>query len=67
MHMSTSIRLSEETKAKLDRLKRDDETFDEMLERLLGSAEPVEVGAWDEETAEAARRAVDRSRESSRR
>ena len=30
--MSTSIRVPDETKAKLDRLKREDESFDELLE-----------------------------------
>lgn len=60
--MSTSIRVSEETKAKLDHLKREDETFDELLRRLAGETEPIEIGAWDEETADRAREAVDRSR-----
>ncbi|MBX0287005.1 DUF7557 family protein [Haloarcula salinisoli] len=32
--MSTSIRISEETKAKLEAVKQDDETFDELLDRL---------------------------------
>jgi len=32
--MSSSIRISEETKAKLEAVKRDDETFDELLDRL---------------------------------
>lgn len=62
--MSTSIRVSDETKAKLDRLKRDDESFDELLERLASDEEPITVGAWDSETAARARDAVARSRES---
>lgn len=32
--MSTSIRISEKTKRKLEAIKRDDETFDELLSRL---------------------------------
>jgi len=48
----------------LERLKRDDETFDELLERLAQSEEPIDIGAWSEEEAERARDAVKRSRES---
>ncbi len=62
--MGTSIRVSDETKAKLDRLKRDDESFDELLGRLADDEEPVEVGSWDSETAACAREAVSRSRAS---
>ncbi len=62
--MSTSIRVSDETKEKLDRLKRDDESFDELLERLVSDEEPISVGVWDSETADRARDAVARSRES---
>jgi len=32
--MSTSIRISDETKAKLEAVKREGETFDELLDRL---------------------------------
>lgn len=62
--MSTSIRVSEATKDKLERLKRDDETFDELLARLAGDSEPVAVGAWSEPEADEARAAIERSRES---
>ena len=62
--MSTSIRVSDDTKRLLERLKRDDETFDELLERLAQSERPIEIGAWSEEEAEKARAAVTRSRES---
>jgi hypothetical protein len=48
----------------LERLKRDDETFDELLERLAQSEQPINVGAWSEEEADSARDAVARSRES---
>jgi|AntRauTorcE11898_2_1112593.scaffolds.fasta_scaffold07328_4 hypothetical protein len=67
MHMSidTSIRVSERTKAKLARQKREDETWDELLDRLAGDGdEPIEVGAWSEDEAERAREAIERSRES---
>lgn len=62
--MSTSIRVSDETKAKLARLKRDDETWDEFLGRLANEEEPINVGAWSEDEAERAREAVEESRES---
>lgn len=62
--MSTSIRLSEETKDKLARLKREDETWDEFLSRLVDDEEPINVGAWSDEKAERARDAVKRSRDS---
>jgi len=62
--MSTSIRVTDETKRKLSKLKRDDETWDEFLDRLANNEEPINVGAWSDEDAERARDAVDRSRES---
>lgn len=62
--MSTSIRVSEQTKAKLDRLKRDNESFNELLDRLVADEQPIEIGAWDAETADNARKAISRSRES---
>ena len=62
--MSTSIRVSEDTKRKLERIKRRDETFDELLERLVTAERPIEIGAWSSETAERARQAVKESRES---
>lgn len=50
--MSTSIRISEETKQKLKAVKRDDESFDELLARLAidRTAEDVEemAGFGDE-------------------
>jgi predicted CopG family antitoxin len=55
IHVSTSIRVSDDTKRMLERLKRDDETFDELLERLVQNEEPIEIGAWSEEEAERAR------------
>lgn len=62
--MSTSIRVSDDTKRLLERLKREDETFDELLERLAQSEEPIDIGAWSEEEADRARASVKRSRES---
>jgi predicted CopG family antitoxin len=62
--MSTSIRVSDDTKRLLERLKREDETFDDLLERLAQSEEPIDVGAWSEEEADRARASVKRSRES---
>ena len=62
--MSTSIRVSERTKEKLDRLKRDSESFDELLDRLVTDEQPIDIGAWDSETADHAREAIDRSRKS---
>ena len=62
--MSTSIRVSDDTKRLLERLKRDDETFDELLERLAKSEKPIDIGAWSDEEAEHAREAVKKSRES---
>jgi predicted CopG family antitoxin len=62
--MSTSIRVTDETKDKLSRLKRDDETWDEFLSRLADDEEPINVGSWSDKEAERAREAVKRSRES---
>ena len=62
--MSTSIRVSDDTKAILERLKRDDETFDDLLRRLASEEEPINIGAWSEAEADRAREAVERSRES---
>ncbi|WP_336134244.1 DUF7557 family protein [Natronomonas amylolytica] len=62
--MSTSIRVSDDTKEMLERLKREDETFDELLERLAQSEKPINIGAWSEDQADRAREAVERSRKS---
>jgi len=64
IHMSTSIRVSDDTKSMLESLKREDETFDELLERLIESERPINIGAWSEEEANSARDAIERSRES---
>ncbi len=41
--MSTSIRISEETKRKLEAIKREDESFDELLDRLSRTEKDVEA------------------------
>ena len=48
MHMSTSIRVSEATKAKLNRVKREEETFDELLSRLADMEDSMaeSAGSW---------------------
>jgi hypothetical protein len=45
-------------------LKREDETFDELLHRLASDEQPIKIGAWSDEEAERARESVRRSRES---
>lgn len=40
--MSSSIRISDETKKKLELIKRDDETYDELLARLATREKDVE-------------------------
>lgn len=40
--MSTSIRISDETKQKLEAMKRDDESFDDLLARLARTEKDVE-------------------------
>jgi predicted transcriptional regulator len=62
--MGTSIRLSAETKQKLARLKRENETWDEFLARLAIDEDPINVGAWSDDEADRARDAITRSRES---
>ena len=63
--MSTTLRVSDETKAKLEALKDEDETFDELLDRLTRRESPLEAGAWEGTgKAERARDAISRTRES---
>ncbi len=67
MHMSTSIRVDEETKDRLKRLKREDETWSEFLDRLATERGSMEAGAWEgTDKAEKARAARKRARESFR-
>lgn len=44
--MSSSIRISDETKKKLEAVKRDDETFDELLARLVVTRTSEDVQEW---------------------
>jgi predicted CopG family antitoxin len=62
--MSTTIRVSDTTKHLLERLKRDDETFDELLARLARANDTMNPGVWDETQADAAREVLERSRDS---
>lgn len=63
--MSTSIRVSDETKAKLARLKREDESWDEFLDRLASEESAMNAGAWSgTDKADKAREAIKRPRES---
>lgn len=62
--MSTSIRVSDDTKELLERLKQEDETFDELLHRLASEEQPINIGAWSADEAEQARESVKQSRES---
>jgi hypothetical protein len=60
----TSIPVDETTKERLDQYKRDDETWDEFLERTALQKAPIEKGFLSEDGTEEARRAIERSRES---
>lgn len=59
----TSIPVDETTKDRLDKLKRDDETWDEFLQRVTSDEEPIEAGAWSDEEAERAKEKIRESRE----
>lgn len=59
----TSIPVDAATKERLDRLKRSDETWDDFLERLTASEEPIEAGAWTDEQADRAKESIRKSRE----
>jgi len=60
----TSIPIDESTKNRLDELKRDDETWDEFLQRTALREEPIEKGFLSERGAEAVRDNISKSRES---
>jgi predicted CopG family antitoxin len=67
--MTTSIRVSDETKEKLKRIKREDETFDEFLRRLADTEAEIadSAGAWaGTDKADNACEAIERSRGSFR-
>ncbi|RRJ29939.1 DUF7557 family protein [Halocatena pleomorpha] len=61
---STSIRVSDSTQRRLDSLRRDDATFDDLLARLATRERPIDIGAWSEKDADRVRAAEKRSRES---
>lgn len=54
----TSIPVDKSTKERLDRLKRDDETWDEFLERITTAEEPIEAGAWSDATPDRAKESI---------
>lgn len=65
MRVSTSIRVDEATKERLERLKHDEETWSEFLERLATESASMEPGAWKgTDKPEKAREARRRARES---
>ena len=64
MHMSKSIRLSEEAYERLDAHKREEETFTEVVLRLAGERSLLELaGILSDEEADALRDAVDERRD----
>lgn len=64
IHMSrTSIPVDSTTKERLDQLKRDNETWDEFLQRVTANDQPIQAGAWSDEEADQAKEAIRESRE----
>lgn len=63
MHMSKSIRLSEEAYERLAAHKREDETFSDVVLRLAGERSLLEIaGILNDEEADALREAVEERR-----
>ncbi|MFB6189674.1 MAG: antitoxin VapB family protein [Halapricum sp.] len=62
--MGSTIRVSDNTKELLNRLKQESETYDELLSRLARESDTMNPGVWEEEQADAAREVLKRSRES---
>ena len=63
MHMSKSIRLSDDAYERLKAHKRDDETFSEVVLRLAGERSLLEIaGILSDEEADALRDAVEERR-----
>lgn len=58
----TSIPVDSTTKERLDRLKREDETWDEFLERITTPEVPIEAGSWSDEEADRAKESIRKSR-----
>jgi len=64
MHMSKSIRLSEDAYERLAAHKREEETFSDVVLRLAGERSLLELaGILDDENADAMRAAVEERRE----
>ena len=59
----TSIPVDATTKERLDDLKRDDETWDEFLQRVTTTEEQIEAGAWSDEEADRAKESIRNARE----
>ena len=61
MQMGTrNVRLDEDVYERVENEKRDDETFSETIERLIGSVSLLElVGIFSEDEAEAVREAIE--------
>ena len=64
IHMGSTIRVADNTKELLNRLKQEDETYDELLARLAREGDTMNSGVWDEEQADAAREVLKQSRQS---
>ena len=60
----TSIPIDESTKDRLDELNREDETWDEFLQRTALREAPIEKGFLSEEGAEEVKKTIKKSRES---
>lgn len=60
----TSIPVDEATKHRLDKLKRDDETWDEFLRRVTAADDPIQQGDLSEEALDAIEENVQKTRES---
>jgi hypothetical protein len=64
--MSKSVRMSEELHDRIKAHKREDETMEETINRLIGGPHPEEVaGILSEETADEIEAALARKRETS--
>jgi predicted CopG family antitoxin len=62
--MGSTIHVSDDTKELLERRKREDETYDELLARLATEGDDMVAGSWSSEKADVARERVKKSRES---
>ncbi|WEL18696.1 hypothetical protein SVXHr_2550 [Halorhabdus sp. SVX81] len=56
--------MSDNTKELLNRLKQEDETYDELLSRLARESDTMNPGVWDEDQVDAAREVLKQSRKS---